>query len=134
MEKRTIHSDQAPRAIGPYSQAVAYGNFVFTAGQIGLDTATGELAGEGIESQTRQTLTNLEAVLCDAGVSFNDVVKSVIYLVDLADFPIVNEIYAERFKGSPPPARSTVQVAGLPVGALVEIDMIACLPEGAKAL
>lgn len=134
MEKRTVHSDQAPRAIGPYSQAVVYGNFVFTAGQIGLDAVTGKLVGDDIKSQTRQTLTNLEAVLCDAGVSFGEVVKSVIYLIDLADFPTVNEIYADRFKGSPPPARSTVQVSGLPLGALIEIDMIACLPEGAKAL
>lgn len=133
MEKRAINSDRAPGAIGPYSQAMAYGNMLFTAGQIGLNPSTGQLAGEDIVTQTRQTLVNLEAVLGAAGVTFHEVVKTVIYLLDMDDFGKVNEIYATRFVESPP-ARSTVQVAGLPMGALVEIEVIACLPDGPKAL
>lgn len=120
---RTHHTDRAPAAIGPYSQAVSVGDFVFTSGQVGLDPATGELR-EGFEAQARQVLANLAAVLAEAGVGFDDVVKTTIYLTDLAEFPLVNQLYGDAM-GDHRPARSTVQVAGLPKGALVEIDLVA---------
>jgi 2-iminobutanoate/2-iminopropanoate deaminase len=125
--KETIQTDGAPRALGPYSQAVVAGGFVFTAGQIGMDPATGEMA-EGVAYQAEQAMQNLREVLAAAGADFDDVVRTAIYLVDLGDFAEVNEIYAAYFKDEPP-ARSTVQVAALPAGALVEIDMIACVSE-----
>lgn len=118
------HTDRAPAAIGPYSQAVFTGDFLFTSGQIGIDPETGELVAGGFEAQARQVLRNLERVLASAGCSFQDVVKATIYLTDLAEFPRVNELYGEAL-GSHRPARSTVQVAGLPKGALVEIDLVA---------
>lgn len=120
---RTHHTDRAPAAIGPYSQAVSAGDLVFTSGQVGLDPATGDLR-EGFEAQARQVLANLAAVLGEAGVGFEDVVKTTIYLTDLADFPLVNQLYGDAM-GDHRPARSTVQVAGLPKGALVEIDLVA---------
>lgn len=120
---RTHHTDRAPAAIGPYSQAVSIGDLVFTSGQVGLDPSTGELR-EGFEAQARQVLANLAAVLGEAGVGFEDVVKTTIYLTDLADFPLVNQLYGDAM-GDHRPARSTVQVAGLPKGALVEIDLVA---------
>ncbi|HEX2165138.1 MAG TPA: RidA family protein [Thermoanaerobaculia bacterium] len=119
----THHTDRAPAAIGPYSQAVSVGDFVFTSGQVGLDPASGELR-EGFEAQARQVLANLAAVLAEAGLGFGDVVKTTIYLTDLADFPLVNQLYGDAM-GDHRPARSTVQVAGLPKGALVEIDLVA---------
>lgn len=130
MEKKIINTTKAPAAVGAYSQAVVVGDLVFTAGQIGLDPTSGEMAGPGIESQTRRVLMNLEAVLAEAGSSFGDVAKATIYVTDINFFPKVNEIYAEYFKDHPP-ARSTVQVAALPLGALIEIDMIARLSDGA---
>ncbi len=123
MNRQIIHTDQAPAAVGPYSQAVRVGDWVFTAGQIGIDPATGQLQ-EGLEAQTRQIMANLQAVLQAAGTSLEAVVKTTIYLTNMADFAQVNAIYGEYFPQSPP-ARSTVAVAALPLGALVEIDVVA---------
>jgi 2-iminobutanoate/2-iminopropanoate deaminase len=119
---------QAPAAIGPYSQAVSAAGLLFTSGQIPLDPARGELVAGGFEAQARQVLENLRQVLAAAGCSFQDVLKSTVYLTDLADFPTLNALYAEAM-GAHRPARSTVQVAALPRGALVEIDLVARLPE-----
>jgi len=119
-----IETEQAPAAIGPYSQAVQAGSLVFLSGQIPLDPASGEIVAGGIEAQTRQVLVNLQAVLAAAGLDFASLVKTTIYLVDLGDFATVNRIYGE-FCGEVPPARATVQVAALPKGALVEIDGVA---------
>lgn len=122
---KTIDSPYAPKAIGPYSQARAVDGWVHCSGQIAIDPATGELVGAGdARAQTRQALRNLGAVLEAAGARFADVVKTTIFLVDLADYAAVNEAYAVFFKDAPP-ARSTVQVAGLPRGALVEIEAVA---------
>ena len=127
-EKRdAVHSDAAPKAVGPYSQGMKAAGFLFTSGQIPLDPATGKLVPGGIDEQTRRVLENLRAVLAAAGATFDDVVKTTIYLTNLSDFATVNTIYASYF-GSTPPARSTVQVAALPLGASVEIDMIARAP------
>ncbi len=123
---KTIHTEKAPAAIGPYSQAIASDGFLFTAGQIALDPATGEMSAGDVSAQTRRVLDNLEAVLQAAGASWGDVVKTTIYLADLKDFPTVNELYGQRL-GAARPARSTVQVAALPKGGLVEIDAIARL-------
>ena len=123
MTREIIHTSQAPAAVGPYSQAVRVGNLVFTAGQIGLDPATGKLQ-TGLESQTKQVLANLKAVLEAAGSGMADIIKTTIFLADMADFGIVNGIYGDFFEEAPP-ARSTVAVAGLPLGALVEIEAIA---------
>jgi len=122
--RRTIKTDGAPAAIGPYAQAVAAGSFLFTAGQIALEPATGELVGADAAAQTRLVMANLTAVLQAAGASWEDVVRTDIYLVNLADFAAVNDAYAE-FVGQEPPARVTVQVAALPRGALVEIAAVA---------
>ncbi len=126
MERRAITSNSAPAAIGPYSQAIAAGGFVFLSGQIPLDPATGQMTGgDDVREQTRRVMDNLAAVLAAARSSFAQVVKTTIFLTDLADFAAVNEIYGARFPGSASPARATVQVAALPRGAKVEIDMIA---------
>ena len=117
------HSERAPQAIGPYSQAVSLGELVFTSGQIALDPSTGELV-EGFEAQCRQVMTNLTRVLEGAGCGLQDVVKTTIYVTDMAKFPVLNEIYGEAM-GSHRPARSTVEVSGLPKGAQVEIDVVA---------
>jgi len=124
MSKETVATDRAPQAIGPYSQAVWAGDFLFLSGQIPLDPATGSLKGETIAEQTEQVMENIAGVLEAAGLHFGNVVKSTIYLVDLADFAVVNEIYGKRFPAAPP-ARSTVEVKGLPRWALVEIEMVA---------
>jgi 2-iminobutanoate/2-iminopropanoate deaminase len=121
---QTVSTHEAPAAIGPYSQAVVVGGFVFTSGQIALDPSTGRLIGGSVVEQTHRVLENLSAVLAAAGASWTDVVKTTVYLVDLADFPAVNELYGQHL-GDARPARSTVQVAALPRGALVEIDAIA---------
>jgi len=118
---------EAPQAIGPYSQAVSSGDFLYTSGQIALDPATGELVGGDFEAQARRVFTNLEAVLASAGCRFADVVKATVYLADMADFAVLNRIYAEAFADHKP-ARSTVQAAALPKAARVEIDLIARLP------
>lgn len=122
--KQIISTDQAPKAIGPYSQAVRVGDLVFCSGQIPIDPATGEFVAGGIEAQTEQVLKNLGAVLKAAGATWGDVVRTTIFLVDLGDFAVVNRIYGDVV-GSNPPARVTVQVAALPKGAAVEIDAIA---------
>ncbi len=122
-----ISTSAAPAAIGPYSQAVRAGDFVFTSGQIGLEPETGKMA-EGVEEQTRRVLANLRAVLAAAGAGFGQVVKTTIFLADMADFQTVNTIYAAEFAAEPP-ARSTVQVAALPRKALVEIEMVAFVPQ-----
>jgi reactive intermediate/imine deaminase len=122
--RETILTTAAPAPIGPYTQAVAAGPFIFCSGQIGLDPTTGGLA-EGLENQTRQVMANVAAVLAAAGCTFADVVKTTIFLVDLDDFKAVNAIYSESFEGGPAPARSTVGVASLPRGARVEIEAVA---------
>lgn len=123
--KKIITAANAPAALGPYSHAVAAGDLLFTSGQLGMDPATGKLAGENIEAQAEQALNNLEAVLAANGMSFANVVKTTIFLTDLSDFATVNGIYATRFP-SEPPARSCVQVAALPAGAKIEMEVIAC--------
>src|SRR5919206_2782912 len=124
--KKIVSTEKAPKAIGPYSQAILIESLVFTAGQVGLDPATMELVEGGIEAQTRQVLTNLRHVLETANSGLNFVVKTTVFLQDLADFAKMNAVYAEFFPENPP-ARSTVQVAGLPKGALVEIECVALL-------
>lgn len=121
----SVHTDGAPAAIGPYSQAIVSGGFVFTAGQIALDPETGELVGDDAAAEAERVLENLSAVLEAAGASMSDVVKTTVYLADLADYAAVNEVYAGFFD-EPFPARSAVQVA-LPRGARVEIDAVARL-------
>ena len=120
------HTDDAPAAIGPYAQAVSVGGFLFTSGQIPLDPKSGEMVTGSFEAQARQVLANLRAVLASAGCELSDVVKATVYVVDLADFPKLNALYGEAM-GSHRPARSTVQVAALPKGALVEIELVAKL-------
>lgn len=122
-----FHTDEAPAAVGPYSQAVAYGGLLYTAGQVGLDPATMKIVEGGFEAQARRVIANLHAVLASAGCTFNDVIKATIYVTDMADFQTLNAIYGEAM-GEHRPARSTVQVAGLPLGALVEIDLVARMP------
>lgn len=121
--KQVIITKNAPAPIGPYSQAVLAGDFLFTSGQVGIDPATGNLSAT-VEGQTTQAMENLRAILNGAGLDFSDVVQSRIYLTDLSDFTAVNGIYRQYFE-SDPPARATVQVAGLPKGAKVEIEMVA---------
>lgn len=118
------HTDGAPSAIGPYSQAVSVDGWLYTSGQVALDPATGELVPGGFEAQAHRVFENLRQVLASAGCTFADVVKATVYVADLADFPVLNRIYAEAM-GDHRPARSTVQVAALPKGALVEIDLVA---------
>ena len=125
MQHQTIQASGAPAAIGPYSHAVAAGDFLFTSGQIPLVPETGKLAGDTIEVQTEQVLKNLEAVLRANGMTFANVIKTTVFITDLADFGTINAIYATRFPENPP-ARSCVQVAALPAGAKLEIELIAC--------
>ncbi len=121
--KKVIVAKNAPAAIGPYSHATEANGFVFTSGQIGIDPATGKIV-EGIEAQAEQVLKNLESVLAAAGTSMKDVLKATVFVADLKDFGIVNKIYGEHF-GAEFPSRSCVQIAALPAGALVEIEVIA---------
>ena len=123
---KIISTDSAPAAVGPYSQAVSSGDLIFCSGQVGLDPASGELVGPGIEEQTRRALANLGAVLQAAGAGFDAVVKVTAYLVDMGDFKAFNGVYADVF-GDAWPARATVEVAALPLGARVEVDCIARL-------
>ena len=127
--KKIISTGKAPKAIGPYSQAIRTENLVFTAGQVGLNPATMEIVEGGIEAQTRQVLTNLKHVLEAADSGLNFVVKTTVFLQSMGDFATMNSIYQEFFPENPP-ARSTVAVAGLPKGALVEIECIALLSPG----
>ena len=123
-ERKVIQAEKAPKAIGPYSVAIESGGFIFCAGQTGIDPATGELVSADLEAQTRQVLTNLQSVLEAAGSSLEKVVKTTVFLRDMADFPKMNAIYASFFSSNPP-ARSTIAVAGLPKGGIVEIEAIA---------
>ena len=125
MSAQPIFSASAPAPIGPYSQAVSIDGLVFCSGQIAIDPAAGKLIDGDVAAQTRQVMRNIEAVLAAAGATFADVVKTTIFLLDMADFAIVNPIYGERFANSVAPARSTVAVAMLPLGARVEIEAIA---------
>jgi 2-iminobutanoate/2-iminopropanoate deaminase len=124
---RFLHTDSAPKAIGPYSQAVAVDGWLYTSGQVAIDPATGELVPGGFEDQARRVFENLRQVLASAGCNFQDVVKATVYVIDMGDFPKVNTIYAEAM-GDHRPARSTVQAAALPKGAMVEIDLVARVP------
>ncbi|CAH1214078.1 2-iminobutanoate/2-iminopropanoate deaminase [Paenibacillus auburnensis] len=123
MSKKQIATTQAPGAIGPYSQAIAAGNWVYTSGQLGLNPETGELA-EGVQEQARQSLNNVKAILEEAGASMDQVVKTTVYLKDMNDFAAVNEVYSTFFT-EPYPARSAVEVARLPKDGLVEIEAVA---------
>ena len=124
MSNTAIHTENAPAAIGPYSQAIQAGNTVYVSGQLPIDPATGALAGEDIAAQTRQSLTNIRSILAGAGYSMTDVVKTTVLLADIADFAAMNAVYAEFFT-APFPARAAFQVAALPKNALVEIECVA---------
>lgn len=126
MPDAAVLTTSAPAPVGPYSQAIRSGGFLFCSGQIGLDPATGKLVEGGVAEQTRRVMDNLAAVLASAGLTFAAVVKTTIFLADINDFATVNPIYGERF-GTPPPARSTVAVAALPLGARVEIELVASI-------
>lgn len=122
--RRTISTEGAPRAIGPYSQAIKAGGLVFASGQVGLDPATGKLVSGGIAAETERALLNLKAVIEAAGSNLERAVKATVYLVDMNDFPQMNEVY-RRFFGEAPPARATVEVRRLPLDARVEIELVA---------
>jgi 2-iminobutanoate/2-iminopropanoate deaminase len=122
--KALIHSDHAPKALGPYSQAVQYGDLVFLSGQVGIDPKTGKFAAGGVEEQAHQVIKNLTAVLAAAGLDRSNVLKTTIFLASMEDFQKVNGVYGDYFSDNPP-ARATVEVSGLPLGALVEIEAVA---------
>jgi 2-iminobutanoate/2-iminopropanoate deaminase len=124
MMRELVRTDRAPAAIGPYSQGVRCGGFLFCAGQIPLDPATGKMVEGGIAEQTERVLRNLEAVLAAGGATLSSVVKTTVYLVDLGEFPAMNAVYGRFFPGDPP-ARATVEVSRLPAGARVEIEAVA---------
>ncbi len=128
MSKKQITTAAAPAALGPYSQGIVAGGFFFASGQVPIDPATGELASETVEAQARQVFANLKQVLAAAGCGFADVLKTTVFLTDLANFAEVNSIYAEYFV-EPFPARSCVQIAALPKGSLMEVELIAKIPE-----
>ena len=127
MSLETLHTDQAPAAIGPYSQGIIANGFLFTAGQIALDPATMQVVPGDVVAQTEQVFRNLSAILSAAGAAWSDVAKATVFLMDMRDFPHVNEVYG-RVMGDARPARSTVQVSGLPRGVMVEIDLVVALP------
>ena len=124
--KKTVHSDKAPQAVGPYSQAILTGNLVFTSGQIAIDPGSGKFVEGGIREQVRQVMANLSAILKAAGTDLSKVIKATVFLNDINNFNEFNEVYGEYFS-SDPPARSAFQVAALPLDAMVEIEMIATL-------
>lgn len=124
MEKKIIRTENAPAPIGPYNQAVMYGDTLYVSGQIALDPKTGELVQDDIQTETKMVMENLKAVLAEAGMDFSNVIKSTIFLMDMGQFAQVNEVYGSYF-GENPPARETVQVAGLPKAVNVEISVIA---------
>lgn len=126
MSQEIVHTAKAPAAIGPYSQGVIANGFLFTAGQIAIDPATGQIVAGDVAAQTERVMANLTAVLTEAGATWSNVVKTTVFLHDMGDFPVVNEVYG-RALGEARPARSTVQVAALPRGVLVEIDAIVAL-------
>ena len=125
--RQTVHTDHAPKAVGPYSQAVIANRFVFTAGVVGVNPATGQVVEGGIAEQTRQAFANLNAILQAAGTTFENVVKTTVFLRNISDFQAMNKVYGEFFPTNPP-ARSTAGSHELPLGALIEIEMIALLP------
>jgi 2-iminobutanoate/2-iminopropanoate deaminase len=125
-KKRTVRTAGAPGAIGPYSQGIAAGGFLFISGQVPLDPESGQAVGEGIEEQVERVLENVKAILAAGGADLGSVVKTTVYLTDLKDFPRMNEVYG-RYFGADPPARATVQVAALPRGVRIEVDAIAVL-------
>jgi 2-iminobutanoate/2-iminopropanoate deaminase len=127
-KKQIITTDQAPKAIGPYSAAVSTGHLVFTAGQLGIDPVTGKMVEGGIQAQTRQALTNLKAILEAAGSGLENVIKTTVFLKDIGEFALMNEVYGSFFTENFP-ARSAFQVGALPLGASVEIEAVALLPE-----
>lgn len=122
--RKVIQTNQAPAAIGPYSQAIRKGNFLFTSGQLGIDPATGDFVEGGVKEQTIQIFKNIKAILSEAGYTMADIVKTTVFLADMADFAAVNEIYALQFEGDFP-ARSAIAVKTLPKNGLVEIEIIA---------
>jgi 2-iminobutanoate/2-iminopropanoate deaminase len=124
---KTVHTDQAPAAIGPYSQGIVANGLLFTAGQIALDPATGQVVDGDVVEQTERVMMNLNAILATVGATWKDVVRTTVYLHDMGDFPRVNEVYGKAL-GDARPARSTVQVSALPRGVLVEIDAIVAVP------
>jgi 2-iminobutanoate/2-iminopropanoate deaminase len=124
--KRVIHAEKAPKAVGPYSQAISTGNLLFTAGQVAIDPGTGKLVEGGIKEQTRQVMENLKAILTEARTDLSKAVKTTVFLQDMKNFTDFNQVYGEYFP-SQPPARSTFQVGALPLGAMVEIEMIVLL-------
>jgi len=128
LSKKTIHTDSAPKALGPYSQAIKAGDFIYTAGQVGLDPRTGEIVSGGIEAETKQVFLNIQNILVAAGSSLELVIKTTVYLRDIQDFGAMNGIYATFFPSNPP-ARSTVQVAALPRGVAIEIDTVAIVAQ-----
>jgi len=128
MQRKQVSTNNAPAAIGPYSQAIRCGQFLYTSGQIALDPSTGAMIGEDVQAQTHRVLQNLQAVLASAGSSLDDVVKTTVFLANMGDFPSMNAIYATYFTGVTP-ARSTVAVAELPRHALVEIECVALVEE-----
>ena len=123
---KAVSTSNAPGAIGPYSQGIRAGDFLFLSGQIGLNHVTGQVVGDGIVEQTHQVLKNLGAVLAAADASYGQVIKTTVYLLDMADFAAMNEVYGSYFQ-APAPARATIQAAGLPRGVRVEIDVVAYL-------
>ncbi len=127
MEKKRIHTNDAPAAVGPYSQAIRVGDYVFTAGQVALNPTSGELVGNDVATQTEQVMSNLRAVLVAAGAGLEHVIKTTVFLQSMGDFAAMNAVYAQHFP-EPFPARSTVEVGALPKGGLVEIECIALAP------
>ena len=125
--KKAIATDKAPQAIGPYSQAIQFGNLIFISGQIPIDPATGKVIEGTIEDQTRRIMANIRAICEAAGATLDNIVKTTLFLTDLSQFQAVNAVYAEYFKADPP-ARSTVQVAALPLGVGIEIESVLALP------
>ncbi len=127
MSVKTVHTNAAPAAIGPYSQGIVANGFLFTAGQIAIDPATGQIVTGDVAKQTERVMANLAAVLATVNATWNDVVKTTVFLHDMGDFPVVNEVYGKAL-GEARPARSTVQVSALPRGVLVEIDAVVAVP------
>ncbi len=127
MSVKTVHTNAAPAAIGPYSQGIVANGFLFTAGQIAIDPATGQIVNGDVAKQTERVMANLAAVLTTVNATWKDVVKTTVFLHDMGDFPVVNEVYGKAL-GEARPARSTVQVSALPRGVLVEIDAVVAVP------
>ncbi len=127
MSVKTVHTNAAPAAIGPYSQGIVANGFLFTAGQIAIDPATGQIVAGDVAKQTERVMANLAAVLATVNATWKDVVKTTVFLHDMGDFPVVNEVYGKAL-GEARPARSTVQVSALPRGVLVEIDAVVAVP------